>query len=150
MRTPAAVGANVTVTVQLVAGARAAALVLNPPLVRGQDQRAFGGYWWADVIRKTLGFFATVSSSETLTGPLCCRMADWEVGGDNIKIGDPQFFPDSLTIEVSATAASPEDHSREEAQNLLAALKKQGVTATLRFTTLAFPPNFMRIKIAGQ
>lgn len=30
------------------------------------------------------------------------RMGGWDVGGDNIKIGDPEFFPDSLTIEVSA------------------------------------------------
>jgi hypothetical protein len=76
--------------------------------------------------------------------------AGWQVGGNNIKIGDPQFFPDSLTVEVSKNPASPEDHSVDEAKNLIEALKKQGVMATLRFTTLAFPPNFMRIKVAGQ
>lgn len=78
------------------------------------------------------------------------RFGGWQAGGDNIKIGDPAFFPDSLTVEVSATPASPADHSVEEAKALIAALKKQGVEATLRFTNLAFPPNFMRIKVAGQ
>jgi len=76
--------------------------------------------------------------------------AGWQVGGNNMKMGDPQFFPDSLTVEVSSNPASAEDHSVDEAKNLIAALKAQGVTATLRYTTLAFPPNFMRIKVAGQ
>ncbi len=74
----------------------------------------------------------------------------WQAGGNNIKIGDPGFFPDSLTVEVSANPASAEDHSIAEAKALITALKKQGVEATLRFTTLQFPPNFMRIKVAGQ
>jgi hypothetical protein len=47
------------------------------------------------------------------------------VGGNNIKIGDPAFFPDSLTVEVSSVAASPEDHSVAEAKSLVTALKKQ-------------------------
>ncbi len=78
------------------------------------------------------------------------RFGRWQAGGDNVKIGDPEFFPDSLTIEVSATPVSSEDHSVAEGKALLAALKKQGIEGTLRFTTLAFPPNFMRIKVAGQ
>lgn len=78
------------------------------------------------------------------------RMAGWQAGGDNIKIGDPEFFPDSLTIEVSSAPASPEDHSKDDAKNLIAALNKQNVSATLRFTTLSFPPNFMRIKVSGR
>ena len=78
------------------------------------------------------------------------RFGGWIAGGNNIKMGDPEFFPDSLTVEVSANPASPEDHSTAEAKVLIAALKKQGLVATLRFTTLAFPPNFMRIKVAGQ
>jgi hypothetical protein len=78
------------------------------------------------------------------------RGANWVVGGNNIKIGDPAFFSDSLTVEVSSVAASPEDHSVAEAKSLVAALKKQGVAATLRYTEQAFPSNFMRIKVAGQ
>jgi hypothetical protein len=78
------------------------------------------------------------------------HMAGWQVGGDNIKMGDPEFFPDSLTVEISSVPASSEDHSVDEAKNLVAALKNQGVAATQRFTTLKFPPNFMRIKVAGQ
>jgi hypothetical protein len=77
-------------------------------------------------------------------------MAGWTVGGDNVKIGDPDFFPDSLTIEVSADPASPDDNSASEAKSLIDALSKQGIEATLRYTTLAFPPNFMRIKVAGR
>jgi hypothetical protein len=76
--------------------------------------------------------------------------AGWQAGGDNIKIGDPAFFPDSLTVEVSAIPASSADHSTQEAKGLIAALEKQGIEATLRFTNLAFPPNFMRIKVAGK
>lgn len=78
------------------------------------------------------------------------RFGGWQAGGDNIKIGDPEFFPDSLTVEVSATRASPSDHSVEEAKSLIGALRTQGIEATLRFTNLAFPPNFMRIKVASQ
>ena len=78
------------------------------------------------------------------------RDAGWVVGGNNIKIGDPAFFPDSLTVEVSAKPAAPNDHSVAEAKTLIAALKKQGVSATLRFTEQAFPANFMRIKVAGM
>jgi hypothetical protein len=78
------------------------------------------------------------------------RGANWVVGGNNIKVGDPAFFPDSLTVEVSSVAASPEDHSVAEAKSLVTALKKQGIAATLRYTEQAFPSNFMRIKVAGQ
>jgi len=74
----------------------------------------------------------------------------WQAGGDNIKMGDPAFFPDSLTVEVSSNPASPGDRSSEAAKALVAALKRQGVEVSLRYTTLAFPPNFMRIKVAGQ
>ncbi len=78
------------------------------------------------------------------------RMAGWTVGGDNAKIGDPDFFPDSLTLEVSANPVSSEDHSLAEADDLATVLRGQGVAATVRLTTLAFPPNFMRIKVSGQ
>jgi hypothetical protein len=78
------------------------------------------------------------------------RNANWVAGGDNIKIGDPAFFPDSLTMEVSSRPASADDHSVAEAKSLISALAKQGVTATLRYTDQAFPANFMRIKVAGQ
>jgi hypothetical protein len=78
------------------------------------------------------------------------RDANWVAGGNNIKIGDPAFFPDSLTVEVSSRPASADDHSIAEAKSLVSALAKQGVTATLRFTDQAFPANFMRIKVAGQ
>jgi hypothetical protein len=78
------------------------------------------------------------------------KMASWPTGGDNVKIGDPNFFPDSLTIEVSSLPASPEDHSTQEAKSLIAALQKQRVDAVLRFTDLRFPPNFLRIKVAGR
>lgn len=78
------------------------------------------------------------------------RNGGWVAGGNNIKIGDPAFFPDSLTIEVSAHPESSKDHSIEEAKALVNALSKQGVKATLRFTEQAFPPNFMRIKVAGE
>lgn len=78
------------------------------------------------------------------------QMAGWQVGGDNIKMGDPQFFPDSLTLEVSASPASASDNSIREAKSLQKALEKQGIDATLRLTELQFPPNFMRIKVSGQ
>ncbi len=78
------------------------------------------------------------------------RDAGWVAGGNNIKIGDPAFFPDSLTIEVSAHPESSEDHSTSEAKSLVSALARQGVKATLRFTEQAFPSDFMRIKVAGQ
>jgi len=78
------------------------------------------------------------------------RFGGWQAGGDNIKMGDPAFFPDSLTIEVSTVPVSPEDRSIEEANALKNALKAQGTAATIRYTVLAFPPNFMRIKVAGQ
>lgn len=78
------------------------------------------------------------------------EMAGCQVGGDNIKIGDPEFFPDSLTIEISSIPASTEDHSLQEAKNLIAVLEQQHIGATLRFTDLRFPPNFMRIKVAGR
>jgi hypothetical protein len=78
------------------------------------------------------------------------RNAGWQTGGDNVKMGDPAFFPDSLTIEVSTIPASGEDHSIQEAKNLKAALERQDVEATVRFTDLRFPANFMRIKVAGR
>jgi hypothetical protein len=78
------------------------------------------------------------------------RMGGWAVGGDNIKAGDPEFFPDALTVEVSSVPAAADDHSTQAAKNLIAALHKQNVEATLRFTELRFPPNFMRIKVAGR
>jgi hypothetical protein len=78
------------------------------------------------------------------------RDAGWQVGGDNIKMGDPAFFPDSLTIEVSAVPASPEDHAIQEAKDLQTFLAKESVEAVVRFTDLRFPPNFMRIKVAGR
>jgi hypothetical protein len=78
------------------------------------------------------------------------RFGGWQAGGDNIKIGDPAFFPDSLTIEISAVPVSSEDHSIEEANALKNALKSLGTDATIRYTTLAFPPNFMRVKVAGR
>jgi hypothetical protein len=71
-------------------------------------------------------------------------------GGNNIKIGDPAFFPDSLTVEVSTKPTSTDDHSIAEAKALVSALARQRVTAILRYTDQAFPPNFMRIKVAGQ
>jgi hypothetical protein len=77
------------------------------------------------------------------------QKSGWQVGGNNVKIGDPHFFPDSLTIEVSSNPASSEDRSIDEAKHLIAALESQGVRASLRFTALKFPPNFMRIKVAG-
>ncbi len=76
--------------------------------------------------------------------------AGWQVGGNNIKIGDAALFPDSLTVEISSNPASPEDHSMAEGNALINALRGQGVSATLRLTTLIFPPNFMRIKVSGQ
>jgi hypothetical protein len=78
------------------------------------------------------------------------KMAGWQVGGDNVKMGDPDFFPDGLTVEVSSSPVSTEDHSNKEAKAIIKELQAQGITATLRFTTLAFPANFMRIKVAGQ
>jgi hypothetical protein len=59
-------------------------------------------------------------------------------------------FPDSLTIEVSSTAVSDADHSKEVAKILKKALEKLHIEAVLRFTDQKFPPNFMRIKVAGQ
>jgi hypothetical protein len=78
------------------------------------------------------------------------RMTGWTVGGDNIKMGDPEFFPDGLTVELSSNVVSPNDKSEMQAKLLIANLGKLGVNATLRFTTLTFPPNFMRIKVAGR
>lgn len=78
------------------------------------------------------------------------RNANWVAGGNNIKIGDPAFFPDSLTVEVSTKPTSTDDHSIAEAKALVSALARQRVTAILRYTDQAFPPNFMRIKVAGQ
>ena len=76
--------------------------------------------------------------------------AGWVAGGHNIKMGDPGFFPDALTVEVSSVPTSPDDHSVAAAKSLIAALAKQNIEATLRFTQQAFPSNFMRIKVAGQ
>ena len=78
------------------------------------------------------------------------QMAGWQVGGNNVKIGDPDFFPDGLTIEVSAVPLGPDDHSIQEAKAVKAALEKQNIDAALRFTDLHFPPNFMRVKVAGR
>jgi hypothetical protein len=78
------------------------------------------------------------------------RMAGWQVGGDNIKIGDPEFFPDSLTIEVAEPPSSIGDLSNQEAKQLQKSLKMQGIEATIRFTTLQFPPNFVRIKVSSR
>jgi hypothetical protein len=78
------------------------------------------------------------------------RMAGWQVGGDNVKMGDPVFFPDSLTLEVSFPAASPDDRSDDAARRLLEALREQEIQATIRFTDLKFPPNFIRIKVRGK
>jgi hypothetical protein len=78
------------------------------------------------------------------------RDAGWQAGGDNIKIGDPEFFPDSLTLEVSASPASTEDHSLQEAKELAEYLRNIGIEANIRKTDLHFPPNFMRIKVAGR
>jgi hypothetical protein len=78
------------------------------------------------------------------------RMGGWTVGGDNVKMGDPEFFPDALTVEISSNVASADDKSTEEAKVLIAELKKLNINAVLRFTDLTFPPNFMRIKVAGQ
>jgi hypothetical protein len=78
------------------------------------------------------------------------RDANWVAGGNNIKMGDPAFFPDSLTVEVSSRPASADDRSVAEAKSLVSALAKQSVTATLRYTDQAFPANFMRVKVAGQ
>jgi hypothetical protein len=78
------------------------------------------------------------------------RMAGWAVGGDNVKIGDPEFFPDSLTLEVSFTAASPDDHSIQIAKRLSALLEKRHVPARVRYTDLKFPADFIRIKVAGR
>ena len=72
------------------------------------------------------------------------------MGGDNVNMGDPDFFADGLTVEVSSVPASTEDHSLQEAKKFLAVLDKQHVGATMRFTDLRFPPNFMRIKVAGR
>jgi hypothetical protein len=70
--------------------------------------------------------------------------------GNFIKTGAPSYFPDPLTLEVSSVRTSAEDHSVEEAKALKAALTEQGVVAVLQYTQQAFPPNFMRVKIAGQ
>jgi len=78
------------------------------------------------------------------------RDAGWQTGGDNIKMGDPAFFPDSLTLEVSASPASTEDRSLEEAEELQQYLERNGIEAVIRKTDLQFPPNFMRIKVAGR
>jgi hypothetical protein len=78
------------------------------------------------------------------------QMASWAVGGDNVKMGDPAFFPDSLTLEVAANPANGSDNSKLQAKQLQDVLKKQGIDSAIRFTTLQFPPNFMRIKVASQ
>ena len=75
---------------------------------------------------------------------------NWVAGGNNIKMGDPAFFPDPLTIEVSNARASANDYSPEEAKTLQGALKNQGVVAKIEYTQQAFPANFMRIKVAGR
>ena len=75
---------------------------------------------------------------------------NWVAGGNNIKMGDPAFFPDPLTIELSSARASATDYSPEEAKTLQQALKSQGVMAEIRYTQQAFPANFMRIKVAGR
>ena len=111
-----------------------------------------------DVLRAAPPAAATVISDGTVeAGALAQQlviglgMGGWQAGGDNVKSGDPNFFPDSdLTIEVSATAASPEDHSVEAAKRLVTDLARQNVVATLRYTTLTFPENFMRIKVARR
>lgn len=74
----------------------------------------------------------------------------WQAGGNNVKTGDPDFFPDNLTLEISAVPASTQDHSKEEARTLQKALEKQGIKSVIRETDLKFPTNFMRIKIAEQ
>lgn len=78
------------------------------------------------------------------------RDGKWVAGGNNLKMGDPQFFPDHLTLEISSLKASPEDHSIEEAKILQKALAQQGVSAVIRYTQQAFPANFMRVKVSGQ
>jgi hypothetical protein len=74
----------------------------------------------------------------------------WIAGGNNLKMGDPAFFPDSLTLEVSSQKVSSADHSEDEAKTLQRALAQQGVTSVIRYTQQVFPANFMRVKVAGQ
>lgn len=77
------------------------------------------------------------------------RMGGWIVGGDNFA--DREFFSDLLAIEISSNPASADDHSFQEAKSLLDILKtKFNVEGTLYQVDLKFPPNFMRIKVAGN
>ena len=75
------------------------------------------------------------------------RKGRWQVNGDNFA--DPEFFSNSLTIEVSSSPASADDHSSQEAKILLETLKTEfHIEGVLRPIDLKFPPNFMRIKVA--
>jgi len=74
-------------------------------------------------------------------------MAGWVVGGDNVKIGDPDFFPDSLSVEISSQTS---ERARDAAHALIDQLKKQNMRVELRYTDQAFPADFMRIRVAGS
>jgi hypothetical protein len=72
--------------------------------------------------------------------------AGWSIGGDNVNVGDSEFYPSSLTIEISS---DPNAQSQNAATTLRRALKKQNVAAEIQ-PNPAFPPNVMRIKVASQ
>lgn len=78
------------------------------------------------------------------------QMAGWQIKGGGQKLADPYFFPDGLTIEISSIPIS-EDYSAKQAKILVEVLKvKFHIDAVLRYTDQKFPPNFMKIKVAGR
>lgn len=78
------------------------------------------------------------------------QMAGWKVSGGGTKMADPDFFPDAITIEVSAEPQSTNDHSVELAKKLRECLGAQHVESTVSFTKQRFPLDFIKIKVAGR
>jgi hypothetical protein len=79
------------------------------------------------------------------------EMANWTTGGNNIKMGDPSWFPDSLTIELSSKMEPSQERAHKAAKELKRVLKTSfQIDSEIRYTDQVFPRNFMRIKVASQ
>jgi len=79
------------------------------------------------------------------------RIAGWQIVGGGQKLGDAEFFPDSFSIEVSSIHNSNNDHAIEIAENLNKILKlKFNIDSKVHYNKQEFPPNFLKIKVAGR
>jgi hypothetical protein len=118
---------------------------INPELLGNSDLKEFPGF------KATIINDGTVQSGNFAKQlEIGLRMAGWIVGGDNIKMGDPNFFPDALVLEVNSKPNSSNDDSIRAAHMLQQELLREGTKCSIVFSELRFPPNFIRIKVSNQ